>query len=110
MLILLVDVAAAAAHRYHPVMVDDVYDCCRSLLGIDVNTASGVHSHVVLQAVMLAEKRHLDRLAEEIYLNKSVEPFLFRQISSANLSRCLFSASMTACSPTCKRTQFAASA
>ncbi len=72
MLLLLVNVAAAV-HCYHIAMVADVYDCCRSLLGIDVNAASGVQLHMGLQAVMLAEKRHLDRLAEEMCLNKSVQ-------------------------------------
>ena len=87
MLLLLVTVAAAV-HRYHTAMVANDYNRCRSLLDIDGNAASGVHLHMGLPAVMLAEKRHLDRLAEEI--------------SSANLSRCLFSASMTACSRSCK--------
>jgi len=55
---------AAAVHRCHIAMAADVYDCCRSLLDIDVNAASGVHLYVGLQAGMLAEKKHLDRLVQ----------------------------------------------
>ena len=83
MLLLLVN-GAAAVHRHHIAMAAHVYDCCRSLLDIAVNAASGVYLHVGLQAVMLAEKRYLDRVVQ------------------AHLSRYLFSASMTACSPTCR--------
>ncbi len=76
-MLLLLNVAAAV-HRCHIAMVDDVYDCCRSLLDIDVNAASGVHLHMGLHAVMLAVMRHFDRCA------------------CTTLSRCLFTASMTA--------------
>ena len=78
MLLVLVNVAAAV-HRYHSSMVANVYNRCRSLLDIDGNAASGVHLHVRLQAVMLAEKRHLDRLAEEMCPNKSVKMPLLSQ-------------------------------
>lgn len=76
MLLLLVNVAAAV-HCCHMGTVADVYKCCRSLLDIEVNAASGVHLHMGLQAVTLAEKMFLDRSAEEICLNKSVKMPLF---------------------------------
>ena len=78
MLLVLVNVAAAV-HRYHIAMVANVYNRCRSLLDIDGNAATGVHLHMGLQAVMLAQKRHLDRLAEEMCLNKSVKMPLLSQ-------------------------------
>ena len=51
----------------------------RLLRDIDTNAASCVHLHVRLQAVMLAQKRHLDRFVQAHFLSQPVKMPLLSQ-------------------------------